>query len=69
MTSAVMKAPLLGRTPCTSDKIGLLNIVQMILQRGQLTHLFCSKARLGKDINGKERVYLINHEENKHIQI
>ena len=56
MTSALTKVLLLGLTPCISDKIGIFNIVQIILQLGQLTHLFSSKALLGKDINGKEYI-------------
>ena len=51
-----MKVPLLGLTLYISDKIGVFNIVQLILQLGQLTHLFSSKALLGKDIDGKEYI-------------
>lgn len=51
-----MKVPLLGLTSYISDKIGAFNIVQIILQLGQLTHLFPSKALLGKDIDGKEYI-------------
>ena len=51
-----MKVPLLGLTLYISDKIGLFNIVQLILQLGQLTHLFSSKALLGKDIDRKEYI-------------
>lgn len=52
-----MKVPLLGLTSYISDKIGAFNIVQIILQLGQLTHLFSSKALLGKDIDGKEYIW------------
>lgn len=57
MTWALMKVPLLGLTSYISDKIGAFNIVQIILQLGQLTHLFPSKALLGKDIDGKEYIW------------
>lgn len=51
-----MKVPLLGLTSNISDTIGLFNIVQIILQLGQLTHVFSRKALLGKDIDGKESI-------------
>lgn len=69
MTTSVIKTPLLDLIPCTSDKIGILNIVQIILQLGQLTNLFFRKTVFGKGIDGKERVYLTNRMGNKTVRV
>lgn len=69
MATTVIQTPLLDLIPCTSDKIGILDIVQIILQLGQLTHPFCSKALLGKGVVGQERVYLTDHMANKNESV
>lgn len=61
-----MKVPLLGLTAYILDTIGVFIIVQIILQLGQLTHLFSSKALLGKDIDGKESILDKSHREQMH---
>lgn len=67
MASTAIKASLSDLILCTSDKIGILNIAQIILHLGQLTHLICMKALFGKGFDGNETIYLSNHMENKNI--